>query len=331
MMDSKEDCVMQKLAIWGACIPGNSPKRKEEVMELRSPRFRNVTLDTIRWILTLKKDRFDSSTKKTLDTYTHNWVRKSDPDYHETFEDVPYLIPYIAEGSKKAVIVVPGGGYCVKSMADEGTRIAEKLQAEGITAFVLWYRTNPYYMPYPLMDLQRAIRYVRFHAKDYGYDPDQIGAIGFSAGGAQISLFSNVLRKGLIEIPEYTHDEIDDTDDALNFIGLGYPALGYHYNHCMVFASFPAELARDQAQREKVVEIYDALGHMSTQGIPHFVTYGTKDNMVSLSEIRAYVEKLKESGTPYQEFVLEGAGHGYGAGEETWMQAYIDWLKRVQV
>lgn len=320
---------MQKIPIWGNIIPGNSAKRKEEVMELGDPRFRNATIDTIRWILTLKKQHFSSRAKKIVDTYTHTWVRKEDPEYHDTFEDVPHLIPFIAEGSDKAIIVVPGGGYCAKSMEGEGTQVAEKLCASGITAFVLWYRCNPYYMPYPLMDLQRAVRWVRFHAKTYGYDTNKIGAIGFSAGGAQVSLFANVLRQGLIQLPQYQKDEIDGEDDKLNLIGLGYPALSYHYNRSMLFASFPAQQVRNVLCREKFVETYDALKHMSTQGIPHYLTWGTKDTMVSLKEIHAYVEKLEQSNTRYMKCVLAGAGHGYGASREDWLNEYISWLKQL--
>ena len=33
------------------------------------------------------------------------------------------------------------------------------------------------------MDAKRAIRYVRYHAKEWNIDPDRIGVLGFSAGG----------------------------------------------------------------------------------------------------------------------------------------------------
>ena len=112
-------------------------------------------------------------------------------------------------------------------------------------------------------------------------------------------------------------------------IGLGYPALSYHYNRSMLFASFPAQQVRNALCREKFVETYDALKHMSTQGIPHYLTWGTKDTMVSLKEIHAYVEKLEQSNTRYMKCVLAGAGHGYGASREDWLNEYISWLKQL--
>ena len=36
----------------------------------------------------------------------------------------------------------------------------------------------PYKAPYMFLDLQRAIRFLRFHAEEYGFDPDQIATVG---------------------------------------------------------------------------------------------------------------------------------------------------------
>lgn len=218
-----------RMDIWGKNIPGNSIRPKSEIMDIRPAERANKVLDTVRWILALKGNRFENQ-KKAIDTYTANYVMKSDPNYRETFEDVPYLIPYIAEGSQKAVIVVPGGGYCVKVMESEGTLVAERLQQAGITAFVLWYRTNPYYQPLPLMDLQRAIRLVRMKADAFGYAKNEIGAIGFSAGGAQVGMFLNLYQGRETTYKGYMQDEVDRQEDSLNFAALVYPALSYRHN-----------------------------------------------------------------------------------------------------
>ena len=58
-----------------------------------------------------------------------------------------------------------------KSMMTEGEQIAELLNEAGISAFVLWYRSYPYREPIMFLDAQRAIRYIRYHAADFGVDP----------------------------------------------------------------------------------------------------------------------------------------------------------------
>lgn len=318
-----------KIKIWNKVIPGNSHRKKSEVMEIKKGGWNNKIWLTLNMFHAVKAGKF-KDVKRTLDTYTDKCVKMTDDAYNECFEDIPYLIPYIASGSKKAVIVVPGGGYCMKEMRNEGTLVAEKLQENGITAFVLWYRSNPYYQPYPLMDLQRAVRYVRFYAKDYGYDQDKIGAIGFSAGGAQVTLFQNVLRGGWISLPEYEKDEIDLVDDTLNFMAPVYPALGYRENQCLMWASFPGQEVHSSERRRELIDQYDPIRHMNSADIPQFVSYGTKDNMVSLRLIREYIDTLIRAGGNIQELAVEKAGHGYGAAINSqygyWLEKYINWV-----
>ena len=108
-----------------------------------------------------------------------------------------------------AVVVAPGGGLYALSITSEGTDVAKWLNEKGITAFVLKYRlvptgedgvqeiteegtTNPArigervapVMPYSIADGLSSISYVRENAKSFKVDPNKIGFMGFSAGGA---------------------------------------------------------------------------------------------------------------------------------------------------
>jgi acetyl esterase/lipase len=99
-----------------------------------------------------------------------------------------------------AMIVAPGGGWRNLMMSYEGVDIAKRLNEMGVDAFVLKYRLtytdpnakpgDPPARPNPPnirelsgADGQQAVRLVRQHAAEYGYKPDRIGMIGFSAGG----------------------------------------------------------------------------------------------------------------------------------------------------
>jgi acetyl esterase/lipase len=99
-----------------------------------------------------------------------------------------------------AMIVAPGGGFRNLMMSYEGVDIAARLNSIGIDAFVLKYRltyTDPSaqsQQPAPKAgqgarelagaDGRQAVRIVRRHAAEFGFRPDRIGMIGFSAGGA---------------------------------------------------------------------------------------------------------------------------------------------------
>ncbi|MEO1012160.1 MAG: alpha/beta hydrolase [Bacteroidota bacterium] len=108
-----------------------------------------------------------------------------------------------------SVIIAPGGGLYALSIESEGTAVAHWLSQKGITAFVLKYRLVPTgkdgvreisdlaannpreigknagkLLPYSIADGLAAITHVRQNAKKYAVDPNKIGFMGFSAGGA---------------------------------------------------------------------------------------------------------------------------------------------------
>lgn len=87
--------------------------------------------------------------------------------------------------SDAAVIICPGGSYHHLGLYGEGYCSAKWFAQNGITAFVLRYRTSESLYQYPAMleDVQRAIQLLRENADEYGINPNKIGVIGYSAGG----------------------------------------------------------------------------------------------------------------------------------------------------
>lgn len=117
--------------------------------------------------------------------------------------------PSVDKKNGTAVIIAPGGGLYGLSINSEGVDVANWLVVKGVTAFVLKYRLVPSgedgtaeiselfardpqllmenvhkVLPYSVQDGLNAVAYVRENAAKYGIKPDQIGFMGFSAGGA---------------------------------------------------------------------------------------------------------------------------------------------------
>ena len=84
----------------------------------------------------------------------------------------PSLLPYPVDGAKGAVVICPGGGYCMKA-DHEGRDIAKMLNEAGVAAYVLDYRVKPCHYEAPLSDAKRAIRLVR----SMGYE--KVAILGF--------------------------------------------------------------------------------------------------------------------------------------------------------
>ena len=124
---------------------------------------------------------------------------------------VPEMDLFRAKGNfktDKAMIICPGGGLFYSAYEKEGTKLAIKLALNGITAIVLKYRTYPrkgsvikwsqtlwnkpeiaidsakIILPFSSKDALNAIEAIRNEATKYGINPNEIGLMGFSAGGA---------------------------------------------------------------------------------------------------------------------------------------------------
>jgi acetyl esterase/lipase len=94
-----------------------------------------------------------------------------------------------------AVVVAPGGGFRELVFDAEGRQPSVYLNSIGVTAFALKYRLpkekdSPYKAANVLQDAQRAVRLVRSRAREFGIDPQRVGILGFSAGGALAMMVS---------------------------------------------------------------------------------------------------------------------------------------------
>ena len=107
-------------------------------------------------------------------------LREDDP---EITLDMYIADPY-KDVLRKALLVIPGGGYGEVCSDREGEPIALAFMPHGYNAFVLKYsvgRKRPF--PAQLIEAATAIKHIKDHAKEYGIDPEELFVVGFSAGG----------------------------------------------------------------------------------------------------------------------------------------------------
>src|SRR4029078_1101742 len=78
------------------------------------------------------------------------------------------------------------GGVCVSrwSPPEQTSQRFKFLLDKGFTVVVVRHGSSPkYFVPDAVSDVRRAVRYVRYHAKKWGVDPNRLGVHGGSAGG----------------------------------------------------------------------------------------------------------------------------------------------------
>lgn len=85
---------------------------------------------------------------------------------------------------RKAILVIPGGGYGEICSEREGEPIGMAFMPYGYNYFVLHYSVNrAKKFPSQLIEAAMAIKHIKDNAEEYGIDPEQVFVTGFSAGG----------------------------------------------------------------------------------------------------------------------------------------------------
>lgn len=239
-------------------------------------------------------------------------------------QNKPNLTPYIIEKNEllSAVIVCPGGGYTHKA-EHEGEPIARWLNTIGINAFVLDYRVAPYMHPYPMLDVQRAIRYVRYNCKEFNINPNKIGILGFSAGGHLAGMSSVHFDSG-----KQDGDEIDKVSSRPDMAILCYPVITTgEYSH---LGSFKALLGENPSQ--ELLEYACIEKQIKENTPPVFLWHTAEDSTVPMKNSLLFAEALREKEIDFELHVFPKGRHGLGLAYEIphvarWTRLCEEWLK----
>ena len=200
----------------------------------------------------------------------------------------------------KMVIVLPGGGYAFTSARHEGETVAWWLCSQGIGAAVLNYRMPNGHLEIPLADVQNTFRWCRAHAAEW--DVEQIGILGFSAGGHLAATASTF----------YT-DPLTRPDFAV----LIYPVTSCvdGVGHEMSTSNMIGERAAwagNKAGRDAAVAGHTPYLQVASDTPPTFLAFCTDDDMVPPENELRYYEALHRNGVPCELHAFPAGGHGWG-------------------
>jgi acetyl esterase/lipase len=217
-----------------------------------------------------------------------------------------------------ALVACPGGGYGMIVIDREGHWIARHFQNLGFTVVVLKYRLpRPEItgdaLPLSQQDALETLRQVRLHAP--GWDVNQVGIIGSSAGGhlaASTAVFGRMA---------------DGTRP--DFVVLLYPVV------CLEppFAHWGSgrALLGPGASPERVAEY--SLERRARPGLPpFFIVHAKDDKIVPVENSRLLAGALRGASVPVTLIEYDTGGHGFSLelspGHETggWKDEFVKWL-----
>ena len=243
--------------------------------------------------------------------------------------DQPKLTTYLPAPEKavgSAVVICPGGGYGALSMDKEGKQVALWMNSIGVAAFVLQYRLGPrYHHPVELMDAQRAIRYVRSGAKNFGVAPDRIGIMGFSAGGHLAATAGTHFSSTSASVT----DALDNVSSRPDFLILAYPVISFTtpYTH----RGSLKNLLGENPDAELVTSLSNEL-QVTAQTPPTFLFHTDGDKGVPAENSVLFYLALRKAGVPAEMHIYQNGPHGVGLAPSdpvlsSWPGRLADWLR----
>ncbi|MBN2413610.1 alpha/beta hydrolase [candidate division KSB1 bacterium] len=240
----------------------------------------------------------------------------------------PTLTIYLPEKENNtgaAVVIFPGGGYWNLAMDHEGHQIAGWLNSFGVTGIIVKYRRGTgSEHPVPLTDAQRAIRTVRFRAKNWGIQPDKIGVMGFSAGGHLASTTGTHFDPGQTE----TNDPVDSMSCRPDFMILVYPVITMddEFTHSGSKRNLLGENPDPQ-----LVTLMSNEKQITSDTPPTFLILSNSDSAVPAENSVLFYISLRKAGVPAEMHIFENGKHGFGLAFDDpylseWPKLCQNWL-----
>lgn len=254
-----------------------------------------------------------------------------------------------AHANGAAIVVMASGGWVSSSDILKLTVLFDEPLKRGYTVFSVYHGSQPKFtVPEVIVDVRRAIRFIRFHAADYGIDPNRIGVTGGSAGGHLALILGTTGDDG----DPKAADPIDRVSSRVQAVACLYPPtdlLNYGLEgknaftenllvkqirarpavdvHVYSEATGLFERVDDPKKIEDVLREISPITHVTADDAPTLIVHGNADFLVPLQQSERIVPRFKEAGVPIELIVKKGVGHTFD-GMEPEHAKMLDWFDK---
>lgn len=251
--------------------------------------------------------------QETFDVTLYNGRPTYDNGDPKDTAKVRVYLPKEDEATGRAVVICPGGGYEHLALKKEGYDWGEFFQSNGIAAIVLKYRMPHGNPDVPISDAEQAMKLVRMNARAWHVSLNDVGIMGFSAGGHLASTIAT-----------------QSTGDAKpNFQILFYPVITMMegYGHEGSFKNFLGDNDGKKYQKR-----YSSDMHVTRVTPRAFIALSDDDNVVPPANGVNYYMELYRNDVRASLHVYPSGGHGWGSlisfkFHDEMMMDFKAWLK----
>jgi acetyl esterase/lipase len=218
-----------------------------------------------------------------------------------------------------AIVFLHGGGWSKGNRRNHGGTI-QKFAARGYVAVSVEYRLVPKH-PFPaaIEDAKCAVRWLRANAKEYGIDPDHIGAYGDSAGSHLAGLLGTTSKEAGLEGTGGSDNQSSRVQAIVCLYGTHDMKLTYERSlteqpnqHGVFLRNVVSAFLGGPP--DKVPETYrlaSPVTHVTPDDPPALLIHGTADPLVLMEQSELFQKKLRAAGVEAELMRVEKAGHGF--------------------
>lgn len=225
------------------------------------------------------------------------------------------LRPANRSGPLPAILLVHGGGWR-EGRREEQRGIASRFVAAGYIAIPVSYRlTDEAPFPACIDDVVAAARWVRAHAKDYGIDPDRIGALGHSAGAHLVCMLALAEPAG-----KFAPGFLDGVSGRANaVVATAAPADLMRWSDAPAREGDPGFLKEGPVEtRAERTRRYSPLTYADAAASPLLLIHGSADRVVPAVQTERLAAALRAAKAPLIErVVFDGAPHDFILSRES--------------
>jgi acetyl esterase/lipase len=206
--------------------------------------------------------------------------------------------PAMKAGDRAPVLVqIPGGAWVVNGKRPQAYPLMGRMAELGWICVSIDYSKSPRSAwPAHIIDVKRALAWVRENIADYGGDPDFIAVTGGSAGGHLASLAA------LTANDERLQPGFEDADTTVQaaapFYGV-YDLTDANKMHEMMLPFLEQFVMKARyADEPELFESASPISHVHRAAPPFFVLHGESDSVIPSVQAQAFCTSLREAGAP---------------------------------
>jgi acetyl esterase/lipase len=272
--------------------------------------------------------------------------RKEDVIYGRKYGTALTLDVFTPKTNAKGVglIFMVSGGFFSSHEAIQPVFFKPFLD-HGYTVFAVVHGSQPrFQVPEIIEDVNRAVRFIRYHAKDYKIDPDRLGVFGASAGGHLSLMLGTAGNAG----DPSAKDPVDRESSRVQAVSCFFPPTDW-----LNFGEPGKERARatdfqppfraafdyrkldektmlwapvdDLEKRREIGRATSPITHVSPDDAPTLIIHGDSDELVPLQQSESFEKKLREAGVATRLIVKKGSGHGW-LGLDKDLEQFVEWF-----